>query len=549
MAETQEPGRPRQEGAGLASALAPGGVFLPELAMPVDTSALLAPPERLLPLLFEVSRGLGRQAELSDALPPLLDSLAASASLSRCAVVLSPAEGEAPVYLAVTEVVDRPLLGLPLAFGEGPLGAALATGLPQVKALYVAVPVISGGLAVGALGGSIQEGTARLGASGADSAMTAAPVGGVSELRLLLECVAALVSESLGLRRRLSGAVSLAPCAAVCREPGAEESRLIGKSQAMEELLALIRKVAPSEATVLILGESGTGKELAARAIHELSPRAGGPFVAVNCAALPAALIESELFGHEKGAFTGASARRLGRFELAAGGTIFLDEVSELASELQAKLLRVLQERSFERVGGGRPLRADVRVVAATNRDLEREVAAGNFRSDLYWRLAVFPLRMPPLRERGGDIVILADHFAEKFGASQGKRIARISTPAIDLLMSYHWPGNVRELENAIERAVILSSDGVIHAYHLPPSLQSAESTGTGPASTLDAALARLERELIVEALKMEDGNAAAAARRLGVTERRIGLALKRYGIDWRRFRGKAAQREGRREL
>jgi Nif-specific regulatory protein len=494
--------------------------------MPVDSSALLAPSERLLPLLLEVSRGLGRQAELSDALPPLLDSLASSCGLERCALVLSPAEGAAPVYLAVTEPSDKPLLGAPLPFGEGPLGAALATGLPQEKGCYVAVPVLSGGLALGVLGGATHAG---------------APIGASAELRLLFESVAALVSEALGLRRRLSAAASRASVpVAPCRDNPARESGLIGKSQAMEELRALIQKVAPSEATVLILGESGTGKELVARAIHELSPRSGGPFVAVNCAALPAALIESELFGHEKGSFTGASARRLGRFELAAGGTIFLDEVSELAGELQAKLLRVLQERSFERVGGGRSLRANVRVVAATNRDLEREVAAGNFRSDLYWRLAVFPLRMPPLRERGGDIVILADHFAEKFGVSQGKRIARISTPAIDLLMSYHWPGNVRELENAIERAVILSSDGVIHAYHLPPSLQSAESTGTGPASTLDASLARLERELLIEALKMEGGNAAAAARRLGVTERRMGLALKRYGIDWRRFRGKA---------
>ncbi len=312
---------------------------------------------------------------------------------------------------------------------------------------------------------------------------------------------------------------------------------MVGKSAAMAELRALLERVAPSEATVLLEGESGTGKELAARAIHALSRRASGPFVAVNCAALPEALVESELFGHEKGAFTGAHALRRGRFELAEGGTLFLDEVAELGPPLQAKLLRVLQERSYERVGGFRTIRADIRVVAATNRDLAAEVAAGRFREDLYWRLAVFPLRLPPLRERGGDIVLLADHFAEKHGARSGKPIVRISTPALDLLTIYHWPGNVRELENAIERAVLLSEDGVIHAYHLPPSLQSAESTGTAPASGLDEALARLERELIVEALKIEGGNAAAAARRLAITERRMGLALKRYGIDWRRFR------------
>jgi Nif-specific regulatory protein len=182
-------------------------------------------------------------------------------------------------------------------------------------------------------------------------------------------------------------------------------------------------------------------------------------------------------------------------------------------------------------------LKADVRVLTATNRDLEKEVAESRFRSDLFWRLNVFPLRVPPLRERRSDIVLLADHFAEKHGRRSGKPILRISSPAIDLLVTYHWPGNVRELENCMERAVILSTDSVVHAYHLPPSLQSADSTGTGPVSTLDASLARLERELLVEALKICRGNAAAAARRLGITERRMGLAIHRYGIDWRRFR------------
>jgi Nif-specific regulatory protein len=284
------------------------------------------------------------------------------------------------------------------------------------------------------------------------------------------------------------------------------------------------------------MGESGTGKELAARAIHGLSMRAGGPFVAVNCAALPETLIESELFGHERGAFTGAHERRVGRFELARGGTLFFDEIGELGPLLQAKLLRVLQERSFERVGGGAPVKADIRLVAATNRDLEKEVAAGRFRADLWYRLNVVAIRLPPLRERGADVVLLADRFAQS-QSGRGRPVLRISTPALDLLTSYHWPGNVRELENAIERAAVLSSDGVIHAYHLPPSLQSAGSTGTGPVTTLDAALARLERELLIEALKMKKGNAAAAARELGLTERRMGLALHKYGVDWRRFR------------
>jgi Nif-specific regulatory protein len=257
----------------------------------------------------------------------------------------------------------------------------------------------------------------------------------------------------------------------------------------------------------------------------------------VNCAALPESIIESELFGHEKGAFTGAVNQRKGRFELAHGGSIFLDEIGELSPQVQVKLLRVLQEREIERIGGSSTVKVDVRVIAATNRNLEDELRAGRFREDLYYRLNVFPIRVPPLRERKSDIVLLADHFTEKYAERNGKLIRRISSPALDLLTSYHWPGNVRELENCIERAVILSTDKVIHSYHLPPSLQSAQSTNTEPTTTLDAALSRLEKELIVEALKIADGNMAAAARRLGITERQMGLRVHHYGINWKLYR------------
>ncbi|HUX38738.1 MAG TPA: sigma-54 dependent transcriptional regulator, partial [Rectinemataceae bacterium] len=373
-----------------------------------------------------------------------------------------------------------------------------------------------------------------------------------------LEAIAILIAESLRLRRGLLSreaalsagsrgggdrefldALGIERTTASSAPLATDTFGLFGRSAAMAEVRGLIAQVGPTDATVLVTGESGTGKELAARALHLSSPRAAGPFIAVNCAALPESLIESELFGHERGAFTGAEARRKGRFEMAAGGTLFFDEIGELGPAVQAKLLRVIQERRFERVGGGESLRADVRIVAATNRELEREVAEGRFREDLFWRLNVFPIRMPPLRERGGDIVLIADHFAETIGVRIGKPILRISTPALDLLTSYHWPGNVRELENAIERAVVLSSDGVIHAWHLPPSLQSAASTGTAPTSTLDSTLARIERELIVEALKIADGVAVQAAHSLGITERRFGLAMHKYNISWKRFRTK----------
>jgi Nif-specific regulatory protein len=312
---------------------------------------------------------------------------------------------------------------------------------------------------------------------------------------------------------------------------------IIGSSTAMREVYAMIDRVAESDATVLIRGESGTGKELVASAIHRASRRKDGPFVAVNCAALPEGVVESELFGHEKGAFTDAVATRKGRFEMADGGTIFLDEIGELKPQIQVKLLRVIQDRTIERIGGEKPIKVNVRIIAATNRDLEDAIQKNLFREDLYYRLNVFPIHIPPLRERKSDIIQLADHFIERYAKAAGKPILRISTPAIDLMMSYHWPGNVRELENCIERAVLLSSDGVIHGHHLPPSLQSAESTGTRFSGSLDRSIERLERELLEDALKTCHGVMSQAAALLGITERRMGLRVDRYGIDAKKYR------------
>ncbi len=307
---------------------------------------------------------------------------------------------------------------------------------------------------------------------------------------------------------------------------------IIGSSTAMQEVFDLIAQVSGSEATVLIRGESGTGKELIANAIHYNSKRADMPFIKVNCAALPETIIESELFGHEKGAFTGAVTTRKGRFELANGGTIFLDEIGDLSPTTQVKLLRVLQEKEFERVGGNETIKSSVRVIAATNRDLEKLMAEGRFREDLYYRLNVFPIHVPPLRSRKSDIMLLADFFTEKYSSKNNKNIKRISTPAIQLLTSYHWPGNVRELENCVERAVLISTDDVIHGNHLPPSLQSAESTGTEIHNTLQQAVDELEKEMILDALKSSRGNMTKAAEMLGISERIMGLRKQKYMIN-----------------
>ncbi|MDP0497287.1 MAG: sigma 54-interacting transcriptional regulator [Verrucomicrobiota bacterium JB024] len=313
---------------------------------------------------------------------------------------------------------------------------------------------------------------------------------------------------------------------------------MVGNSSLMQSVYYHIEQVATSVTTVLIRGESGTGKELVAKALHDKSPRKSQPFVKFNCAALPDSIIESELFGHEKGAFTGALAMRKGRFELAHNGTIFLDEIGDISIATQIKLLRVLQEREFERVGSQKTQKVDVRIIAATSRDLEAMMEEGTFREDLYYRLNVFPIYMPPLRERTCDILMLADYFIEKYTARAGGKPVRISSAAIDLLMSYYWPGNVRELENCIERAVLLAKGQSIKAHHLPPTLQkkNAAERKESESSTLEDAVQALERELIIDTLKDTGSNMAEAARRLGLTERKMGLRVKKYGIDLKRF-------------
>ena len=357
----------------------------------------------------------------------------------------------------------------------------------------------------------------------------------------LLKVVASLLGQAMHVERLIEAE----------REPLLDENRklkrelkgryelknIVGHSRPMEELYEQVAQAAPSDTTVLIRGESGTGKELVAHALHYNSRRATRPFVKVSCAALPESLIESELFGYEPGAFTDARAQKKGRFELADGGTLFLDEVGDLSPATQVKLLRVLQEREFERLGGVTPVAVDVRLVAATNRDLDTALAKGLFREDLFYRLNVFTIFVPPLRDRRPDIPLLADHFVEKYASRHRRDVRRISTPAIDVLMSYHWPGNVRELENAIERAVLVCDGGVLHAHHLPPTLQTAEVSGTLPRQSLAAAVAAFEKDLLQDALKIARGNRAKAARLLQTTERIFGYRLARYGIDAGRFR------------
>lgn len=321
-------------------------------------------------------------------------------------------------------------------------------------------------------------------------------------------------------------------------------SDVVVASKAMKLVLNQAGQVGPSRATVLIRGESGTGKELLAEAIHDASPRHDMPLIKLNCAALPSELVESELFGYQKGAFTGAVHNKKGLFELAHKGTLFLDEIGELSLDAQAKVLRAIQEQEIQRLGSEQTQSVDVRLICATHQPIEQLVEQSRFREDLYYRINVFPIFMPPLRERREDILPLAEHFLKMYSVEYGKDIKRISTPAIELLVQYSWPGNVRELKNCLERAVLLCDEAVIRTYHLPPSLQTAESSATDTDLSFCDAVSRFEQELLVDALKKARGNMLQAARDLRVSYRIVNYKVKKYGIEPKRFSLSAKSRQ-----
>jgi Nif-specific regulatory protein len=357
--------------------------------------------------------------------------------------------------------------------------------------------------------------------------------------RLFLEIIATIIARQVAyLQEHMIIAERLKAQGMGRRDQGKRVpvTNIVASSKSMSLVLEQIAQVAASRATVLIRGESGTGKELLAEAIHNFSPRAREPFIKLNCAALPSELLESELFGHERGAFTGAIQAKKGRFELAHKGTLFLDEIGELSVDAQAKLLRAIQEGEVQRLGSEKTIKVDVRLLCATHQPLERLLQEGRFREDLYYRINVFPIFIPPLRERIEDILPLAEHFLADFAREYAKQIKRISTPAIDLLTQYHWPGNVREVRNCMERAVLICNEEVIRTYHLPPTLQTAESSATDTDLSFGESVARFEQEIIVEALKKARGNMLQAARDLRASYRIVNYKIKKFRIDPKKF-------------
>ncbi len=307
---------------------------------------------------------------------------------------------------------------------------------------------------------------------------------------------------------------------------------IIGESPAMRQVFETVQQVAPTRTTVLITGETGTGKELIAKAVHNLSPRKGGPFIAVHAAALPSTLLESELFGHEKGAFTGAIERRVGRFELADGGTLFLDEVGELEPLMQVKLLRVLEERAFERVGGAKTLQVDVRLIAATNRELKKLVNEGKFRDDLFYRLSVVAVDLPPLRERREDIPLLVKAFLDEFSRENSKQVREITPEALNLLLAYDWPGNVRELRNAIEQMVVLARAERLTVRDIPPQVRGGADLTKISVVRTGMTVEEAERQLVMQALKETGGNRTKAAQKIGISRRTLHRKLKEYKLE-----------------
>ncbi len=523
---------------------APGRMAKPR-AIP-DPVLTHARESRRLSTLLEVSQALSGTLNLRSGLHRTLEILAKHHGTVRGLVTLMRDNSE--LHVEAADGLDAPSHAVRYRVGEGIIGKVVESSrpivvprvskeptflnraskrpeLPKEELSFICVPILLNRRAVGALGVDLKFNPDRdydryvkfLGVAASSIAQA------VKIQRLVEDDKKRLVDENTHLRQELRERYDF--------------SSIIGSSGPVRQMYEQMAQVAPTNTTVLIRGESGTGKELIAHAVHYNSPRANKPFVKVSCAALPDSLIESELFGYERGAFTGAEQRKKGRFEMAEGGTLFLDEIGDINLATQVKLLRVLQEREFERLGSTDTVKVNVRLVAATNKDMERAIAAGTFREDLYYRLNVFTIFVPPLRERKADLLLLVDHFLEKFSREHRKSIKRISTPAIDMLMSYHWPGNVRELENTLERAVLMCDAQVVHGHHLPPSLQTAEASGTVTRVSLSDAVAGFEKDLIQDALKTTRGNRAKAARMLSTTRRILNYQVERHGIDWRRFR------------
>src|SRR6186997_40180 len=502
---------------------------------------------RRLATLLDTSQALTGTIDLKAGLHRVLEILGRHHGAIRSTVVMLD-EDTGQLQVEASDGLDRPGYRVSYQLGEGITGrvvesgkpivvpqisrepmflnrAAKRTELPQQELSFICVPIMLNRKAVGALGVDLKFKADR----------------DFDRTQKFLGVVASMISQAVKVQRLIDGERKrLVDENTHLRQELKERydfSNLLGTSGPMRQICEQVSQVARTMTTVLIRGESGTGKELIAHALHYNSLRANKPFIKVSCASLPDSLIESELFGYEKGAFTGAQQRKKGRFELAEGGTLFLDEIGDINLNTQVKLLRVLQEREFERLGSTETVKVNVRLLAATNKDMERAIAAGTFREDLYYRLNVFAIFVPPLRERKADLLLLADHFLERFSREHGKVIKRISTPAIDMLMAYHWPGNVREMENALERAVLVCDGAVIHGHHLPPSLQTADSSGTVTRVSLKDAVEGFERDLIQDALKTTRGNRAKAARLLDTTERILNYKVRNLGIDVRSFR------------
>ena len=505
-----------------------------------------------LSCLFEITKHLASSHSLQESLEKIMEILDREKGMySGTVTIVNPTTGELEIEVAHGITADARRRGK-YKIGEGITGKVVVTGepilVPQIgeepmflnrtrtrgdekkkKSSFLCVPIKADKQCIGAL--SIdREYKENFGTESENDLRFLTIVSGliaqtVQRIRVVNEEQEMLRQENSKLRRELASKNKI--------------GNIIGNSSRMEEVFDMVHRVADSNATVLLRGESGTGKTLVAKALHANSSRKKGPFVVVNCAAIPESLMESELFGHEKGAFTGAISRKKGRFEQADGGTLFLDEISEVSPAVQVKLLNVIQERTFQRLGGAETISVDIRLVTATNRDLERAVQENLFREDLYYRLNVFPVYLPPLRERRTDILLLAEHFLEKYNRENNKKIERISTSAIDLLMQYHWPGNVRELQNCMERAILICDENTIKATHLPPTLQSSESIASddNPIS-MATAVENFERELIIDALKKNKGNQTKAAKLLDTSLRIINYKIHNYKIDPKQYKG-----------